>query len=59
MQLQVREARGLKCQADLMNQELMISQQLEYTNKSLPLILHQVNLIIIHCNIWFILEYPV
>ena len=40
---QIREARGLQCQADTMTEEMKICGKPEYTNKSLPLLLHQVS----------------
>lgn len=40
--LQVREARDLECQADTMMEEMIICGKEEYTNGSLPLLLHQV-----------------
>ena len=42
MYIQVREARHLVCQADTMTDEMSICGKEEYTNKSLPLLLHQV-----------------
>ncbi|XP_028417505.1 uncharacterized protein LOC114541907 [Dendronephthya gigantea] len=39
--LRVREARDLECQADTMMEEITICGKEEYTNKSLPLLLHQ------------------
>lgn len=39
---QVREARSLECQADIMKEEMNICLKEEYTNESLPLLLHQV-----------------
>ncbi|XP_021364139.1 uncharacterized protein LOC110457263 isoform X2 [Mizuhopecten yessoensis] len=52
--LQVSESQPLKLQADLMKEEMMTCDSLEYTPKSLPLLLHQYFLEriqqLIHCK---------
>ena len=42
IQLQVREAQPLIIQADVMREEMTSCCEVEYTGKSIPLLLHQV-----------------